>query len=413
VTVAFSGAEGLRSFASALLDGRDALTVLAGMSPQQPTASLRALVREAVERGVRLTVWVGDLSGRFAFLDDDAVLADGVSIGMYAGAAPARLAPSVLRLPGGLWDADRRIAAGDPAIDLCLVRADGGTDELELGNAVGLVPAALAAGAALAVELAPRRESAPGLSRGIPWSDVITWQDDESSLRATTPAAEDEVRTRIARQVVALLPRGPVLQVGIGSLAEQVIAQLGPDPVRFHSGTLPAPVRARLRDEPTPDGSHLATSLAPDAGPEPWPGSLRLAPVTVTHDPATLASLPRLWAVNSALTVDLTGAANAEWMSGARSICGGGQIDFARGATASAGGASVIALASRTSRGASRIVPALPSDEPATTTAEHISIVVTEHGVARLDGLDPEARALALVGVAHPDDRAELLRGLG
>ncbi len=76
------------------------------------------------------------------------------------------------------------------------------------------------------------------------------------------------------------------------------------------------------------------------------------------HDPALVAGIDRFVAINSALEVDLTGQVTAESIGG-RQVAGiGGQFDFALGASASRGGASIIALPSTGRDGAiSRIVP--------------------------------------------------------
>jgi acyl-CoA hydrolase len=68
----------------------------------------------------------------------------------------------------------------------------------------------------------------------------------------------------------------------------------------------------------------------------------------------------------------------------------------------------VLALASRTNDGASRIVTSLPEGRTATTSGAYVDAIVTEHGVAVLRGLAPEQRAAAIIAIAHPDDRAGL-----
>lgn len=85
---------------------------------------------------------------------------------------------------------------------------------------------------------------------------------------------------------------------------------------------------------------------------------LHLRPIGYTHDPALLARLDRLTAINSAIEVVLTGQVNAETLAGVHVGAVGGQVDFLRAAMASAGGRSIIALPATASRGeVSRIVP--------------------------------------------------------
>ena len=83
----------------------------------------------------------------------------------------------------------------------------------------------------------------------------------------------------------------------------------------------------------------------------------------------------------------------------------GGHADFCAGASRSPGGLSVIALRSMTARGESTIVPRV---DVVTTPRTDVDMVVTEHGVADLRGLDDAARAARIVAVAAPEHRESL-----
>ena len=127
----------------------------------------------------------------------------------------------------------------------------------------------------------------------------------------------------------------------------------------------------------------------------------------MTHDACRLAALPRLHAVNSALSVDLFGQANLEIADG-RAVSGlGGAGDFARGARLSPGGLSIVALPSTAGRAGSRIVPRL-EDGIASLSRGDVDVVVTEHGAADLRGLCVHGRAEALAAVADPAFRPML-----
>lgn len=129
--------------------------------------------------------------------------------------------------------------------------------------------------------------------------------------------------------------------------------------------------------------------------------------------PEIIAANPKVVAINSAVEVDLTGQVCADSL-GPRVISGvGGQMDFIRGATQSAGGKAIIAITSRTKHGISRIVPALRSGAGVVTTRAHIHYLVTEYGVADLWGKTLRERAQSLIAIAHPDDREEIEKGWG
>jgi RimJ/RimL family protein N-acetyltransferase len=115
-------------------------------------------------------------------------------------------------------------------------------------------------------------------------------------------------------------------------------------------------------------------------------------------------------AINVGLEVDLTGQVCADSI-GHQFYSGiGGQVDFNRGAARSDGGKAIIALYSTTGSGKSRIVSTLAPGAGVVTTRGAVHWVVTEHGVAYLHGKSIQERALALISIAHPDRRGQLLK---
>jgi 4-hydroxybutyrate CoA-transferase len=94
-----------------------------------------------------------------------------------------------------------------------------------------------------------------------------------------------------------------------------------------------------------------------------------------------------------------------------RQISGiGGSIDFVEGALHSPGGLRIIALPSATPDGkVSRIVPELNDGSTVTITGALVQVVVTEHGVAWLEGRSTRERAQALVQIAAPQHREALM----
>ncbi len=147
---------------------------------------------------------------------------------------------------------------------------------------------------------------------------------------------------------------------------------------------------------------------------------LNAQPVDLVNDPNLIGKNNRMVAINSALKVDLNGQVNAqyvrnEWYSGV-----GGQVDFMRGAMQSKGGKAIIAIPSTAQvsdgqggkRLISKIVPRLDGSDVVTTSMHDVQYVVTEYGVASLEGKTAEQRARALINVAHPSFRKELRQDL-
>jgi GNAT superfamily N-acetyltransferase len=88
----------------------------------------------------------------------------------------------------------------------------------------------------------------------------------------------------------------------------------------------------------------------------------------------------------------------------------GGQADFNQGAGRSSGGRAIIALPSTACGGTvSRIVATLRPGAGVVTTRVSVHYVVTEYGIAYLRGKSVQERAMALITIAHPDFREELL----
>ena len=237
----------------------------------------------------------------------------------------------------------------------------------------------------------------------------------ELPVRKGTP--EDEV---IGRTIAGLVPDGACLQMGVGALPNLVCAELtGRNDLGVHTEALcPGLVDLALtgvvnnRAKAINRGKTVFTFamgqkamydyLAENPSVESWP-------VDYVNDPQVIVRNDRVVSINATIQIDLTGACNSEHMLGHRYSASGGQLDFVRGAYASKGGISVIAAKATAAGGkVSRIVPRL--DGPVTTPRIDTHYVVTEFGAVNLKGLSSTERAYALVGLAHPDFRDELMQ---
>ena len=124
--------------------------------------------------------------------------------------------------------------------------------------------------------------------------------------------------------------------------------------------------------------------------------------VGYTNDPFIIAQQPKMTAINSALSVDITGQVNADSL-GIKFYSGsGGQLDFIRGAAASEGGKPIIALPAVTNKGVSKICPTLLNGAGVVTTRFDVHYIVTEFGIADLYGKTLQERAKTLINIAHP-----------
>jgi acyl-CoA hydrolase/ribosomal protein S18 acetylase RimI-like enzyme len=125
-------------------------------------------------------------------------------------------------------------------------------------------------------------------------------------------------------------------------------------------------------------------------------------------DPLQIGNNPRFMAILPARRVDLSGRIALHFGKG--NIAGPAEaINFANGADLSTGGRTIFALPSRNLKGSPNIrvsVAALPNQFG---LPESVSMLVTEYGVAHLTGRTVRERAQALIDIAHPDDRANLV----
>ena len=215
----------------------------------------------------------------------------------------------------------------------------------------------------------------------------------------------DGVDARIGSLVASLLPNEPTLQFGPGGIGEGIADAIA-RPVRIWSGLVTDAMADLLRRGLL--GGPVVAAYA--WGGEPirslaGAGMLHLRSSTITHDLSKLSSIPRFVSCNTALQVGLDGAVNVERV-GRRTIAAiGGHADFCVGASRSIGGLSVIAVRSTAADGASTIVPSV---DVVSTARSDVQVVVTEHGIADLRGVDDAERRQRIIAVAAPQHRARL-----
>lgn len=132
-------------------------------------------------------------------------------------------------------------------------------------------------------------------------------------------------------------------------------------------------------------------------------------PCNYTNHPYIIGQNEKMVAINSAIEVDLTGQVCSDSI-GTRIYSGfGGQLDFIRGAAQSKEGKPIIALPSTAKGGkVTKIVSTLQVGAGVVTTRADVHYIVTEHGVANLNGKNLRQRAEALISIAHPDFRQGL-----
>lgn len=128
------------------------------------------------------------------------------------------------------------------------------------------------------------------------------------------------------------------------------------------------------------------------------------------NDPTVIARNDHLVSISSALEVDLTGQICSDSMGYLFYSGIGDQVDFLRGSSMSKGGFSIVALPSTAQNGAvSRIVSHLSEGAGVATTRGDVNFVITEYGIAELQGKSIYQRVMELAQIAHPKFREQLI----
>ncbi len=238
---------------------------------------------------------------------------------------------------------------------------------------------------------------------------------DQMLLTDPEPEAVDRL---IADRVAGLVPDRATVQLGIGGLPVAVARALARHRgLGIHTGSV-SDALVDLVEAGVVTNAHkgidpgvsvvgcLFGSARLNGFADRQP-ALSMRSADYTHAAGVLARVARLFSVNSAIEVDLTGQVNAEQAKQRYLGAVGGQVDFVRGAQASAGGRSIIALPAMTADGkTSRIVASLGG--AVTTPRSDVDLIVTEFGIAELRGQSLSERARRLAAIAHPDVRDAL-----
>ena len=248
---------------------------------------------------------------------------------------------------------------------------------------------------------------------------------DEPILEHPMAPEISEVSRLIGGNIASLIPDGATLQMGIGEIPDAVLdfledkKHLGVHTEMFSDGLVDLFEAGVVTNErKTLHRGKIVTSFVigtrrafdfVDNNP-----FMEFHPNEYVNDPFIVAQNDNMVAINSAISVDLTGQVCADSI-GSRVYSGfGGQLDFVRGAARSKGGIPIIALPS-TARGGSvsRLVDTLLPGSGVVTTRADVHYVVTEYGIANLWGRSLRERARSLIDIAHPDFREELERAAG
>ncbi len=322
-----------------------------------------------------------------------------------------------------LSEIPRLVASGRLPIEVALIQVTPPDDHgfCSFGVSVDITKPATEAARHVIAELNPNMPRTLGDSF-IHVSRLDALVETDAPIHEFETPGPSEIAGRIARNVADLVENGSTIQIGYGGIPTAILSylkdkkDLGVHTEVFSDGIIDliesGVITNRLK---TLHPHKIVASFVMgtrklydyiDNNP-----MFEFHPVDYTNDPFVIAKNNRMVSINSALEVDLTGQVCADSL-GYRFYSGiGGQLDFVRGAARSRGGKAVIVLKStRDNEKFSRIVPVLSEGAGVTTSRGDVHYVVTEWGTAYLHGRSIRERALALVSIAHPKFRPELLK---
>ena len=248
---------------------------------------------------------------------------------------------------------------------------------------------------------------------------------DIASMGAAAPATD--VDQAVAKYIVNEIPDGACLQLGIGGMPNAVGSLIAESDLKDLGVHTEMYVDAFVDIAKAGKITGLRKNI--DKGRQVYAfgaGTQKLydyvnenpecmsAPVDYTNDIRQISALDNFMSINNAVDIDLYGQINAE-SAGKKQISGAcGQLDFVLGAYLSNGGKSFICMSSTFKKKdgtvESRIKPTLDNGSIVTDTRANVHYFVTEYGIVNLKGLSAWQKTEAIISVAHPDFRDQLIK---
>jgi acyl-CoA hydrolase/GNAT superfamily N-acetyltransferase len=324
-------------------------------------------------------------------------------------------------VPISLEEVPRLLTSGRLPIDVAMLQV-GPPDArgfVSLGVSVDLAPAVLSVARRVIAEVNPAMPRTHGDS-------FVHVDRFDALVHVDGPVAEyrhpeiGEIAERVARYIASLIDDGSTLQVGLGRVPNEALRHLKDrrdlgihsDVITDYivdlveSGVVTCRRKTRHCDRIVASYCLGTRRLYDFVDDNP---RVLLLPIDQICDPEEVAANARMVSITQAFAIDLTGQVCVDQFEG--EFYGGvsTQAGFIRGAARSVGGKPIVCLASTADDGTSRIKPLLGAGDGVGIARSDVHYVITEYGIAYLFGKSIRERAVALIEIAHPRWREELL----
>jgi acyl-CoA hydrolase/RimJ/RimL family protein N-acetyltransferase len=325
-------------------------------------------------------------------------------------------------VPISLEEVPRLLTSGRLPIDVALLQVSlpDARGFVSLGVSVDLAPAILSVARTAIAEVNPAMPRTHGES-------LVHLDRFDALVKVDAPVAEyvhpkiGEIAERVARYIASIIDDGSTLQIGLGRVPNEALRHLKDRrDLGIHSdvitdgvvdlieaGVVTGRSKSHRRDRVVASYCLGTRQLYDFIDDNP---RFEFLPIDQVCHPREVSNQSRMVSITQAFAIDLTGQICIDQFEG--EFYGGvsTQAGFMRGAARSQGGKPIVCLSSTTDDGASRIKPLLEVGDGVGIARSDVHYVITEYGIAYLFGKSIRERALALIEVAHPRWREELLK---
>ena len=325
-------------------------------------------------------------------------------------------------VPISLEEVPRLLTSGRLPVDVALLQVSppDARGFVSLGVSVDLAPAILSVARTAIAEVNPAMPRTHGES-------LVHLDRFDALVKVDAPVTEyvhpkiGEIAERVARYIASIIDDGSTLQIGLGRVPNEALRYLKDRrDLGIHSdvitdgvvdlveaGVVTGRSKSRHRDRIVASYCLGTRRLYDFIDDNP---RFEFLPIDQVCHPQEVSNQSRMVSITQAFAIDLTGQVCVDQFEG--EFYGGvsTQVGFMRGAARSQDGKPIVCLSSTTDDGASRIKPLLEAGDGVGIARSDVHYVITEYGIAYLFGKSIRERALALIEVAHPRWREELLK---